>query len=439
MDGADEGKAPESTGEEALHELLMAPDAILEGLPDAVVASARDGRIVFVNSRAEELFGYPRQELLGRPVSILWPERVRARYLRNAELYFNTEHPIRFTAEARGLRRDGSEFVGEMSWGIVETTGGPLLLAIGRDISARRANEARLRAVAAMGEHALGAADPAELSAKAVEVIMATLPADGAEVVLAGAEVVARAGNPEPVALCLRIGDDDELHVACGRELAEDEMSALRAVASTLATALARLRAEERMRHEAVHDPLTGLANRALLRDRLDHALARSQREGGATGLLFVDLDRFKDVNDRHGHAAGDAVLVELGARLRGAVRPTDTVARYGGDEFVVVCEQVDEGVMRTLAGRLLEALRAPITTARGVHALSASVGVAIGHHDAERLLSEADAAVYRAKAAGGGRAEGPAAPGAGHAESPGAPGGAQADPPPPPGQPPKR
>ena len=92
-------------------------------------------------------------------------------------------------------------------------------------------------------------------------------------------------------------------------------MSFVRAVANTLATALARLRDEERMRHEALHDPLTGLANRTLLRDRLEHALARSGRDGGATGVVFVDLDNFKRVNDAYGHATGDAVLVELGKR----------------------------------------------------------------------------------------------------------------------------
>src|SRR5205807_360094 len=148
----DEGESVPRGGTDALHELLVAPDVILEGLPDAVVAATRDGQIVFVNPLAEELFGYPRQELVGQPVQTLWPERVRARYTRNMQLYFEESHPLRFSIEAWGLRRDGSEFVGEMSWGIVETTSGPLLLAIGRDVSERRAAETRLRALAAMGE-----------------------------------------------------------------------------------------------------------------------------------------------------------------------------------------------------------------------------------------------------------------------------------------------
>jgi diguanylate cyclase (GGDEF)-like protein len=206
--------------------------------------------------------------------------------------------------------------------------------------------------------------------------------------------------------LRLTVGVEDELVVWLERELSDDELSFLRAIANTLATALARLRTEDRMRHEALHDPLTGLANRTLLRDRLEHALARSAREDAVTGVLFVDLDEFKEVNDLQGHAAGDAVLVELGERLRAAVRPADTVARLGGDEFVVVCEEVDEAAAMTLAGRLEEAIRQPLMVAGVEHRLSASVGVALGRTDPDTLLADADAAVYQAKAAGGSRVQ---------------------------------
>jgi diguanylate cyclase (GGDEF)-like protein len=179
----------------------------------------------------------------------------------------------------------------------------------------------------------------------------------------------------------------------------------VRAIANTLGTALARLRSEERMRHEAVHDPLTGLANRTLLRDRLEHALARTERdEEMATGVLFVDLDNFKQVNDAYGHAAGDAVLVELGRRLRTAVRPADTVARLGGDEFVVVCEEVDVPTALALGGRLEAAIREPLEVRGITHMLTASIGVALGRTDPDALLGDADSAVYDAKAAGRGR-----------------------------------
>jgi diguanylate cyclase (GGDEF)-like protein/PAS domain S-box-containing protein len=402
----DDGATERANEDKALDPLLVAPAAVLEGLPDAVVAAARDGRIVFVNALAEELFGYAKHELLGRPVETLWPERVRERYIRNMELYFATEHPMRFSTEAWGLRRDGSEFIGEMSWGIVETSAGQLLLAVGRDISVKRAAEARLRAVAGMGGRALAGADPADLAGEAIGRLRKLLPVEAAEVRLGDGQSLASYGPDPESGLRFDIGTGDELLVVPARPLAEEEVSFVRAVANTLATALARLRDEERMRHEALHDPLTGLANRTLLRDRLEHALARSERERGATAVLFVDLDNFKQVNDAHGHAAGDATLVELGRRLQTAVRPGDTIARLGGDEFVAVCEHVDERSALAVGRRLLEAIR-PAFTAGGVpNELSASIGIALGHSDPDVLLANADTATYRAKAAGRGRIE---------------------------------
>jgi diguanylate cyclase (GGDEF)-like protein/PAS domain S-box-containing protein len=406
MDAEAEAHAERRQGVAALGELRIAPATILESLPDAVVATAADGRIVFVNALGEEMFGYPREDLLGQPVEMLWPERLRDHYTANMERVFAIGHPLRFTNEAWGLRRDGSEFMGEMSWGVVDSTGGPLLLAIGRDVSDRHASEQRWRALATISQRALGGADPAILATDALELMRANLPISGAEVRLAKGTVLASTGEITEEATEQSIGSGDELLVAPERELTDEEMSLLHAVADVLATALARLRGEERMRHDAVHDPLTGLANRTLLRDRLEQALARSKRRGGASGLLFVDLDNFKQVNDEYGHATGDAVLVELGKRLQKAVRPSDTVARLGGDEFVVVCEELDEQTAVALGRRLHAALEQPLVIEGIEHNLSASIGIALGHTDPDGLLGNADAAVYRAKAHGRGRVE---------------------------------
>jgi diguanylate cyclase (GGDEF)-like protein/PAS domain S-box-containing protein len=406
MDAEEHGGSPgRARDDRALDELLLAPAPILEGLPDAVVASARDGTIVFVNALAEELFGYSASELVGRPVQTLWPEAVRDRYTRNMQLYFATEHPMRFSTAVLGLRRDGSEFVGEMSWGIVETNAGALLLAVGRDVSERHAAEVRLRAVAAMGERALTGADPADLASEAVELMRTALPGSGAQVQVDGA-VIATSGDLSRAGARVPIGPRGELFVTAEQEFTDDELSFMRAVANTLAGAMARVRETERMREEALHDPLTGLANRTLLRDHLELALARSMREGGATAVLFVDLDNFKRVNDTHGHAAGDVALVEIGRRLRMAVRPGDTVARFGGDEFVVVCEHVDESSARAIAQRVEAAIREPLAAGNAEHELSASVGIGLGGGDPDALIASADAAVYRAKAAGGGCVE---------------------------------
>ncbi len=404
MEEEEVGKAGGARGGEGLGDLLVAPAAILERLPDAVVAADRTGRIVFVNALAEELFGYPRDELLGQPVETLWPPRVRERYVRNMHLYFATEHPLRFSTAAWGLRRDGSEFIGEMSWGILETTGGPILLAVGRDVSERRAAEARLRAVAAIGERALAGADPADLAGQAITLLRTLLPIAGAELRRSDGSALAGSGPVSEPHVPLPIGDGDELLISPSRILDVEELGFVRAVASTLATALARLRIEERTRYEALHDPLTGLANRTLLRDRLQHALAR--RERGATAALFVDLDNFKQVNDAHGHATGDTVLVEIARRLHTAVRPGDTIARLGGDEFVAVCEGIDVEAALAVAQRLKDAIELPLRADDAEHHLTASIGIALGDADPDALLGDADAASYRAKAAGPGRIE---------------------------------
>jgi diguanylate cyclase (GGDEF)-like protein/PAS domain S-box-containing protein len=404
MEEENVGKIGGARGDEGLGDLLVAPAAILERLPDAVVAADRTGRIVFVNALAEELFGYPRDELIGEPVQILWPARVRERYVRNMELYFATEQPLRFSTAAWGLRRDGSEFIGEMSWGILETTGGPILLAVGRDVSERRAAEARLRAVAAIGERALGGADPADLAGQAIALLRTLLPIEGAELSMADGSKLAGSGSVSEPDVRLAVGDGAQLLIAPRHPLSQEELGFARAVASTLATALARLRSEERTRHEALHDPLTGLANRTLLRDRLQHALAR--RERGATAALFVDLDNFKQVNDAHGHATGDTVLVEIARRLHTAVRPGDTIARLGGDEFVAVCEGIDVEAALAVARRLQDAIELPLRIDSLEHNLTASIGIALGDSDPDALLADADAASYRAKAAGRGRIE---------------------------------
>jgi diguanylate cyclase (GGDEF)-like protein/PAS domain S-box-containing protein len=401
--GGGEPQRGAAGGEEALGGSLLDPDVMLEGLPDAVVAATRDGRIVFVNALAEELFGYSRAELIGRPVQVLWPEQVRERYTRNMQRSLATEPPLRCPVEAWGLRKDGSRFVGEMSWGVVRTPSASLLLAVGRDISARRAEAHRARAVAAIGERALAGAAPAALAAEAVEWLRQTLPLAGAEVRLGAEAVAATDGSIDAGCVTFELGSHDELRIQPERELTDEERSLLRSIASTLAITLARARDEERLRHEAVHDALTGLANRTLLRDRLEHALARTRRVGGAIGVLFIDLDNFKQVNDAHGHAAGDAVLVELSRRLSNAVRPADTVARFGGDEFVVVSEQVDEGSALGLARRLKQAVERELAIGETIHQLRASIGVALGETDADTLVSNADVALYRAKAEGGG------------------------------------
>jgi len=167
-------------------------------------------------------------------------------------------------------------------------------------------------------------------------------------------------------------------------------------------------REAEGLVHRALHDPLTGLPNRVLFRDRLELALARTRRLSSSVGVLYLDLDGFKPVNDSYGHAQGDALLVELARRLRNVLRPADTVARLGGDEFAVLSDPIDgrEGA-EEIAERILASMRSPFDLPAGQVQVSASVGVALAGSDPvdpETMLRAADQAMYAAKAAGGDR-----------------------------------
>ncbi|HMJ78572.1 MAG TPA: EAL domain-containing protein, partial [Iamia sp.] len=162
---------------------------------------------------------------------------------------------------------------------------------------------------------------------------------------------------------------------------------------------------EEQLAHQAFHDPLTGVANRALIVDRIDHALRRGNRTGADPAVIFLDVDGFKSVNDRLGHEAGDAVLRQIADRLVATVRVEDTVARLGGDEFAVLVEanhsQADEA--RTTAERILQTMGIPMEVGDELIAVSASIGVAVANprSTTASLIRDADIAMYQAKAGG--------------------------------------
>lgn len=195
------------------------------------------------------------------------------------------------------------------------------------------------------------------------------------------------------------------LSLAEGQALAH-ELEVVRRSNLRLSRQLTRLkRTATLVRHQAGHDPLTGLANRSLLFDRLEQAFIRAARSAKQVAVLLLDLDGFKNVNDRFGHAAGDELLRKVARRLSDCVRAADTICRYGGDEFVIVLPDVESAEIATVADLVAQKIRTclalPYTIDHTVLGITVSVGIAIycnTRQSSVELLPQTDAAMYRAK-----------------------------------------
>jgi diguanylate cyclase (GGDEF)-like protein/PAS domain S-box-containing protein len=194
-------------------------------------------------------------------------------------------------------------------------------------------------------------------------------------------------------------------HSIESREFSQDDALFMRSVAHVLAAAIERWRSEESIRHNALHDPLTGLPNRTLFLNRLAHVFSKREATTSSAAVMFLDIDNFKLVNDSLGHEAGDRLLRAIAPRLSEMLRPSDTVARFGGDEFVVLCEEVTDGRdALQVAERLQQVLAKPFDLDGEEHFLSASIGVALAngrYATPEEAMRDADAAMYRAKERG--------------------------------------
>jgi diguanylate cyclase (GGDEF)-like protein/PAS domain S-box-containing protein len=403
-------------------------------LPVGIAVADRWGRMVYVNARMARLLDCPPERVDIRTfIDATHPDdRLQARARQAALARGELDS---YVVETRFVHRDGTTVSARVHvHASIDAPGPPaLVIAYAEDITLQEQAGAALRATEARTDallrHArevvmiLGPAGEIRYTSPAVEAVLgydvATVAAthpfellhpDERDPWLEGWRQVA--SHPDTrLALTTRVLHADGRYRWCDatvRNLTDDQ--GVDGFLVHLQDVSERRRSEDHLAARALHDTLTGLANRALLVDRLRHALDRAERSGSVVALLFCDLDRFKHVNDTFGHAVGDIVLREVATRLRAVVRPADTVARLGGDEFVVCCEDVTgdtEAV--TLAERILAALNAPIAADGRELSVSASVGIAIagrGAQQPEDVLRSADAAMYAAKGNGRGRYE---------------------------------
>ncbi|UQX88434.1 EAL domain-containing protein [Jatrophihabitans telluris] len=419
---------------------------------DAIVSIDAAGTVVSFNDGAAAMFGHHRDVVLGRSVTLLIPPGFVDAHLAGLERARTGGRTslIGATVDVRALRHDGREFPVELSLSSWERDGKQFYTAVMRDVSAPRrssAIQALMKRSAALANNSttLGQAFPQvveELAQFCGEgIVRAWLAEDralAAQLLHTTGRLVLHPLRPGDLAVApvpaVEAVDADgiaALETATGVQLlapvrvdlatcalialeGPPELIAdteLRAAVAQIATDLAHVAQRERtvqLTLRALTDPLTGLANRRsvleTLRTRMD------SRAGDVTGaLLFLDLDRFKNVNDSLGHAVGDQVLKAVAARLTSLLRPGDQLARMGGDEFVVLCSPDVSGAesAAAVAGRLVDGLHEPFSVNSTAVYLGASIGIALlrAGISADTALRQADIAMYRAKDGGGNRA----------------------------------
>ncbi|PYB89912.1 diguanylate cyclase [Pseudomonas koreensis] len=425
-------------------------------LLDAVCAVDKQGRFVFVSAACERIFGYTPDELIGRSMIELVHTADRQRTLAAAGEIMSGDPKHNF--ENRYLRKDGS--VAHISWSARWSEVDQLRIAVARDITERKQAESRQAALYAISEAAHAAEDLLALFKRVHLLIGEWLPAlnfsvalydencgqlnfpyhvddhelqpeqpgtvigrlcaqvirsgqpmlltpDSADATPDFAELVAEQNAPcwLGVPLSSKNGTIGALIVkslAGGERYTEQDKELLQYVCAQVATAIERQQLHARLKRMAQYDQLTQLPNRELLRDRLRAALAHARTVHGHMALLYVDLDRFKQVNDTHGHAVGDMLLQTVANRLKGCVRETDTVARIGGDEFVVLLHSVHAAEdADSVAGKIRQVLAQPMRLDGHDLRIEPSIGVArFPEHGEEeqQLFRHADQAMYAAK-----------------------------------------
>jgi diguanylate cyclase (GGDEF)-like protein/PAS domain S-box-containing protein len=399
--------------------------------PNGIYALDLKGRLLYANDRLVELTGLSQEQLAGTGwLNMVHPDE-RERVIRESG---PSALERRLTTEFRIVRPDG-----ELRW--MRTRASPLhgrggehagfvgsLEDVTHEVEAVRelaAREAEYRMLADnssdfLARHAPDGsyryASPASLTITgyAPDELIGTAPSahvveDDQERIAEHHEQVLGHDAPATVAFRLRRKDGQLRWLETTTRAVRDE-AAVRELVSVTRDISERKEAELELSHAALHDSLTGLPNRALFLDRLGLALRRTERRSGSVAVLFGDLDRFKIVNDSLGHDAGDRLLVDVAKRIAAALRPADTVARFGGDEFTILCEDIaGEIEAATIAQRIVDVFREPFVLEDGEVFLAISLGIAIARGDDDRaadLIRDADAAMYRAKERGKGRYE---------------------------------
>jgi diguanylate cyclase (GGDEF)-like protein/PAS domain S-box-containing protein len=428
--------------EEVLQESESRFRQLFENSADLLFVHDRQGRFVDCNAEACRALGYSREELLSLSVgdvasgliseeerqrrgdNTLWERAMRAR----------TGQTVGF--DQNELRRkDGTTFPVEVGVGSIDYEGRRMIFASARDITQRKRAEAELRRsegrladaqrIAHIGNweydfdrdeahwseelYRIFGLEPDSFVPNYRSFIRSVHP-DDMETVRRSIREALYAGKGGSVDYRIVRPDGEERSVHTQYEVSRNETGRPTGMVGTIQDITERKTLERQLAHQAFHDPLTGLPNRTLFTNRLEHALAREDRREDSVAILFLDLDNFKVINDSLGHEIGDELLVAVGGRLAACVRPADTVARLGGDEFTILLEDIGAGEEALLvANRIEERFESPFEISGHELFVTASIGVvprAAHRSRAGELLRDADLAMYKAKENGKARYE---------------------------------
>jgi diguanylate cyclase (GGDEF)-like protein/PAS domain S-box-containing protein len=409
---------------------------LIETLPNPIFFKGRDGAYQGVNKAWEAFFGLPRTHIVGKTVHELYPHAPQVAERLDAMDQVLWRSPGTQAYETTITTPSGARYDTIYYKATISAPDGSAAGLIGTiiDITDRKRAERRQAMEHAVTRVLAEAKSQADAVPQVLSIICealgwrggtrwhwdaerraaraaessgeAPLAASVAERACSEAQPVA---GSESVALPLLLGSEvlGALEFFHGGTGSADPslMRVLQSISSQLAQYLVRKKAEEAVLFVATHDALTGLPNRVMFGQRLDHALSQARRHGRKLAVLFIDLDRFKVINDTLGHEAGDGLLREVARRLKHGLRGSDTVARLGGDEFVVLLEEIDDPVLiAAVAQKLVAALAEPFLIAGRQYHVTASIGASTfpdDAHDAQALLKNADIAMYRAKERG--------------------------------------
>jgi diguanylate cyclase (GGDEF)-like protein/PAS domain S-box-containing protein len=408
--------------------LLAEQGAVLDNVVFGI-AQERDLRIVSTNRRFDELFGYGEGELVGESIALLFP---------NMEAYergIAASEPVLasgkdFSDEHLYRRADGSLFMCQVSGRALDPERpGAGSIWVYADVTERRQAEEKLRLAATVLEHIADGVMVIDVHGR----IVATNPAYTQITGYTESEAVGTQSGLTGASLASSAGHDPAFYESLWRDLAEtgfwrgeiwstrkngevylewltvsavrDDDDAVTHYVCVFSDITKLKESQEKLDHLAHHDALTGLPNRLLFHDRLQHAMARALRGSEQLAVIFIDLDRFKNVNDTLGHHVGDELLKQVAASLSSCLRDGDTLARLGGDEFIVLLEDIDgERGARLVAEKLMRLFENPVLVSNYELFVTGSVGISLFPQDARDmnvLIRNADVAMYQAKARG--------------------------------------